>query len=108
RRALVHVHCHEKALVGTDPVVLALELIADLSVEVVQSACCGMAGSFGYEAEHFEVSRAMAERDLVPAVDAAPDDVEVLVTGVSCRQQLDQFAEKRSRHVAELLAAALR
>jgi Fe-S oxidoreductase len=67
-----------------------------------------MAGSFGFEAEHYDVSRAMAMRSLIPAVDRAPSDAEVLVTGISCRQQVEHFSTRRPRHTAELLAEALR
>lgn len=71
------------------------------------SACCGMAGSFGFEAEHYEISKAMAWRTLVPAVDAAPSDTAIAVTGVSCRQQIGHFSSREPRHVAEYLAEAL-
>jgi Fe-S oxidoreductase len=77
-------------------------------VELVDSACCGMAGSFGFEAEHYEISRAMAQRSLLPAVEAASNDTEILVTGVSCRQQIDHFSSRRPRHAVELLADSLR
>ncbi|MEX2372861.1 MAG: (Fe-S)-binding protein, partial [Dehalococcoidia bacterium] len=72
------------------------------------SACCGMAGSFGFEAEHYDISRAMAERTLIPDVASAPDATRILVTGVSCRQQIAHFSGRRPRHVVELLADALR
>ena len=107
RRALVHVHCHQKALVGSDPTLRALQMIPGFEVELVQSACCGMAGSFGFEAEHFEISKAMATRMLVPAVDAADEDTEILVTGVSCRQQVDHFSTRQPRYVVEVLAESL-
>ena len=67
-----------------------------------------MAGVFGYEAEHYEVSRAMAMRSLLPAVESAPEGAEILVTGVSCRQHVEHFSTRRPRHTAELLADALR
>ena len=66
-----------------------------------------MAGSFGFEAEHYEVSEAMARRTLIPAIDAAPADTAIAVTGVSCRQQIAHFSTREPRHVAEYLAAAL-
>ena len=84
----------------------ALGLVDGLSTSLVDSACCGMAGSFGFEAEHYEVSRAMGERTLFPAIAASPD-AEILVTGVSCRQQIGHFTGRAPRHVAELLAEAL-
>jgi Fe-S oxidoreductase len=107
-RALLHAHCHQKALVGAEPTLEALALVPGLEVELVDSACCGMAGSFGFEAEHYEISEAMARRSLIPAVEAARDDTAILVTGVSCRQQIDHFSRRRPRHAVELLAEALR
>jgi Fe-S oxidoreductase len=104
RRALVHVHCHEKALVGASSSLDALRLIPGLEVELVDSACCGMAGSFGYEREHYEVSGAMARRSLVPAVDAADPETAILVTGASCREQLAHFSRRRPLHAVEFLA----
>ena len=106
RRVLLHGHCHQKALVGMEPTLGALGLVDGLSTSLVDSACCGMAGSFGFEAEHYEVSRAMGERTLFPAIAASPD-AEILVTGVSCRQQIGHFTGRPPRHVAELLAEAL-
>ncbi|MSQ30922.1 MAG: FAD-binding oxidoreductase [Dehalococcoidia bacterium] len=105
--AVLHGHCHQKAIAGMDPTLAALGLIPGLETSLVDSACCGMAGSFGFEAEHYDVSRAMGARSLFPAVEAAPLDAEVLVTGVSCRQQIGHFTGRRPRHVAELLADAL-
>ncbi len=78
-----------------------------LRTALVDSACCGMAGAFGYEAEHYQLSRAMGARALFPAVASAPRNAEVLITGVSCRQQIAHFTGRRPRHVAELLADAL-
>jgi Fe-S oxidoreductase len=106
-QAVLHGHCHQKAIAGMDSTLAALGLVPGLEASLVDSACCGMAGSFGFEAEHYDVSRAMGARSLFPAVAAAPRDAEVLVTGVSCRQQIDHFTGRRPRHVAELLADAL-
>ncbi len=108
RPALLHAHCHQKAIVGAEPTLAALALVPGLSTTLVDSACCGMAGSFGFEAEHYDVSRAMAMRSLIPAVDGAPANAEILVTGISCRQQVEHFSTRRPRHTAELLAEALR
>ena len=105
--ALLHGHCHQKATAGMESTLAALGLVPGLQTTLIDSACCGMAGSFGFETEHYEVSRAMAERSLVPAVKAAPSGTEVLVTGVSCRQQIAHFAGGRPRHAIELLADAL-
>jgi Fe-S oxidoreductase len=78
------------------------------SVELIDSACCGMAGSFGFEAEHYQVSRAMGALRLFPAINTAPPETVVAITGVSCRQQIEHFTSRRARHTAELLADALR
>jgi len=104
---LLHGHCHQKATAGMDSTLTALRL-AGREPELIDSACCGMAGSFGFEAEHYELSRQMGALKLFPAVEAAPCETEVAVTGVSCRQQITHFTSRRPRHVVELLADALR
>ncbi|MCY3881077.1 MAG: FAD-binding protein [Chloroflexi bacterium] len=103
---LVHAHCHQKALAGADPSLRALE-VAGYAPTLVDSGCCGMAGSFGFEREHYEVSREMGAYRLFPAVEAAGGEVAVAVTGVSCRQQIGHFTSRAPRHVAELLAEAV-
>ena len=103
---LIHGHCHQKALIGMDPTEASLRF-AGYEASTIDSACCGMAGSFGFEAEHYEISEAMARRTLVPAVDAAPSDTAIAITGVSCRQQISHFSTREPRHVVEYLAAAL-
>ena len=107
QRLLLHGHCHQKAVVGMAPSLTALSL-AGYETQLIDSACCGMAGSFGFEAEHFEISRRMGALRLFPALDAAPPETGVAVTGVSCRQQIEQFTDRRPRHSAEWLADALR
>ena len=107
RKAYLHGHCHQKAL-GTMPdVVAALQLVPGLSVVVIDSSCCGMAGAFGYEAEHYEVSMRMAERSLLPAVRAAPADAFIVADGTSCRHQIADGTDRRAEHVARIFAAAL-
>jgi Fe-S oxidoreductase len=105
---LLHGHCHQKALAGMEPTVTALGLVPGYSVDLIDAACCGMAGSFGFEAEHYEVSRAMGALKLFPAVEGAPRETVVAITGVSCRQQIDHFTSRTPRHTVELLAEALR
>ncbi|MBI3928326.1 MAG: FAD-binding protein [Armatimonadetes bacterium] len=96
---LLHGHCHQKALVGTGP---SLQLLRRLGeVREVDSGCCGMAGSFGFEKEHYEISRAIGESRLLPAVRAHRG--HVVAAGVSCRQQVLHFAGVRAYHPAELL-----
>ena len=106
RRALLHGHCHQKALVGTAPTVQALRW-AGYEVSEVDSGCCGMAGSFGFEREHYDVSVWLGNRRLAPAVTAAPADTEVVAPGVSCRQQIEHLAGRRARHPAEALWQAV-
>ena len=106
RELVLHGHCHQKALVGTEPTEAALRA-AGYAVQTVATACCGMAGSFGFESEHYEISEAMARRTLIPAVDAAASEAAIAVTGVSCRQQIGHFSEREPRHAAEWLADRL-
>jgi Fe-S oxidoreductase len=107
REVLLHGHCHQKALVGTGPSRRVLSLPPGWRVTEVDSGCCGMAGSFGYEAEHVEISLAMAERRLLPAVRAAGPDVLIVAAGTSCRQQILDATDRRALHPAEALRGAL-
>jgi Fe-S oxidoreductase/FAD/FMN-containing dehydrogenase len=107
RHILLHGHCHQKSLVGTGPSKAILTLPANYTVEEVDSGCCGMAGSFGYEAEHYEVSLQMAERRLLPAVRDAEANTLIVAAGVSCRQQIKHGAQRKSLHPAEVLRQAL-
>jgi len=107
RKALLHGHCHQKALVGTAPTVAALRW-AGFDVQEVDSGCCGMAGSFGFETEHYDLSVALGNRRLAPAVKAAGPDVEVVAPGISCRQQIEHLAGRRAKHPAEVLWESLR
>lgn len=106
RKALLHGHCHQKALVGMAPTVAALTW-AGFQVEEVDSGCCGMAGSFGFEREHYDISVALGNRRLAPAVTQAPADTVVVAPGISCRQQIDHLTGRRARHPAEVLREAL-
>jgi Fe-S oxidoreductase len=83
-----------------------LELIPNAKPELIESSCCGMAGSFGYEAAHHELSMQMAEAALLPAIRQAPDAV-VVADGTSCRHQIDDGAQRRALHLARLLASLL-
>jgi FAD/FMN-containing dehydrogenase/Fe-S oxidoreductase len=107
RKALHHGHCHQKALVGTAPTVAMLRW-AGYEVEEVDSGCCGMAGSFGFEKEHYDLSLAVANRRLVPAVQSADPAVEIVASGISCRQQIEHLTGRKARHLAELLWENLR
>jgi Fe-S oxidoreductase len=106
RKVLLHGHCHQKALVGTSPTVAVLKA-AGYQVSEVDAGCCGMAGSFGFEAEHYDLSVKIAERRLAPAVRAAGADVAVCAPGISCRQQVEHTTGRVPKHPAELLWEAL-
>lgn len=106
---LLHGHCHQKALVGTAPAIKLLSKLPGVELEEVDSGCCGMAGSFGYEREHFEISKAMAHRRLIPAAEAIHRrGGRVVAAGVSCRQQVRTFTQRVALHPAEILAAHLK
>jgi Fe-S oxidoreductase len=100
---LFHGHCHQKALIGMGPS-MAMLAAAGCTATESGAGCCGMAGSFGYEAEHYDVSRKIGEERLFPAVAAAPAATTVSVAGVSCRQQIEHFTERQAKHIAEVLA----
>ena len=106
-RALVHAHCHRKSFDGPDAVLAALALVPGLEPALVESSCCGMAGSFGYEAEHYEVSMTMAEAALLPAVRAEGRDTLIAADGTSCRHQIADGADRRAEHPARILERAL-
>jgi FAD/FMN-containing dehydrogenase/Fe-S oxidoreductase len=104
----LHGHCHQKALSSLAPAVRALQLPRNHSVEIIPSGCCGMAGSFGYEAEHYGVSQQIGELVLFPAVRAAAAETVIAAAGTSCRHQIKDATGRRSLHPAEILHAALR
>jgi Fe-S oxidoreductase len=104
---LLHGHCHQKAFAGMGAVESVLRLVPELTVETIESSCCGMAGAFGYEAEHFDISMAMGELSLLPAVRRAGADDVVVADGTSCRHQIADGAGRKAIHVATLLADAL-
>jgi FAD/FMN-containing dehydrogenase/Fe-S oxidoreductase len=107
RRALVHGHCHQKAFATMGAMQQTLKLIPQLEVEVIDSGCCGMAGAFGYEAGHYDLSMKMAELDLLPAIRAAADDTLLIANGTSCRHQIEDGARRGARHIARVLQDAL-
>ncbi|WP_395070056.1 FAD-binding and (Fe-S)-binding domain-containing protein [Paraburkholderia silvatlantica] len=107
-RAWVHGHCHQKAFDAFRPVLTVLGWIPGLEVKPIESSCCGMAGSFGYEAEHYEASLAMAELALLPAVRKADRADLVVADGTSCRHQIHDGANATALHVARVLEMAMR
>jgi Fe-S oxidoreductase len=103
---LVHGHCHQKAFGAISPVLEVLQSIPGARPQLIESSCCGMAGSFGYEARHHAVSMQMAEAALLPAIRRQPDAI-VVADGTSCRHQIADGAQRQALHVARLLAAQL-
>jgi Fe-S oxidoreductase len=104
--ALVQTHCHQHAVLGFDAD-RALMAGAGIRANIPDSGCCGLAGNFGFERGHYEVSRAVGERVLLPAVRDADADTAVVADGFSCRTQIAQATDRRAVHLAELLASAL-
>ena len=107
KKVLFQAHCHQKAEMGTATSLAALRLAPGYQVELVNAGCCGMAGSFGYEKEHYDLSMKIGEEALFPAIRAKDDDWEVAVMGVSCRQQVEDGTGRKARHLVEVLADAL-
>jgi Fe-S oxidoreductase len=107
QRILFHGHCHQKAEVGTAASVELLRRIPGAEVVELDAGCCGMAGSFGFEAEHYDVSMTIGEHRLFPAVRAEPAATVLAATGVSCRQQIAHGTTRRAWHPVELVRAAL-
>jgi Fe-S oxidoreductase len=107
KQVLLHGHCHQKAFDVMPDVEKVLRSVPGVEVETVQTSCCGMAGSFGYEAEHYDVSMKMAELSLLPAVRKSAQDSVLVADGTSCRHQIADGTEREAVHVARFLAAAL-
>jgi Fe-S oxidoreductase len=103
---LVHGHCHQKALVGTAGTAAALALVPRLEVTVLDTGCCGMAGSFGFERAHYDLSVQIAGLELLPALAAEPEAI-VVAPGTSCRHQIRDLAGRRALHPLELLEEQL-
>jgi Fe-S oxidoreductase len=109
--ALLHGHCHQKAFDAVTPAKHVLALIPELNVQVIESSCCGMAGTFGFDASHYDVSMRMAELSLLPAVRAAPRDTLIVADGTSCRHQIADGTrgskQRQALHVVRVLERAL-
>jgi Fe-S oxidoreductase len=106
RTALLHGHCHQKAFGTVGAAVKALKLIPGLTVETFDATCCGMAGSFGYEAEHHEMSLKIGELGVLPKVRAATPDTILAANGTSCRHQIADAAGREARHLVRILDEA--
>jgi len=107
KKALLHGHCHQKAFAAMPDVERVLKLVPGLEVESIESSCCGMAGAFGYEAAHYDVSMKMAELSLLPKVRSAERNVLIVADGTSCRHQIHDGAGRQALHVARVLERAL-
>jgi FAD/FMN-containing dehydrogenase/Fe-S oxidoreductase len=107
KRAMLHGHCHQKSFDTMAEVQDTLKIIPDLEVTVIESSCCGMAGAFGYDSDTIDVSRAMGELSLLPAVRKADADAIIVADGTSCRHQIKDGTGREAVHVARVLAAAL-
>jgi len=106
-RTIVQGHCHQKALAGIEGEVALLSRAAGAQLEVLDAGCCGMAGAFGYERGHFEVSKTIAMRVLIPAIEQATADAIIVADGFSCRSQIRHFCpSRRPMHLAEVLNLA--
>jgi glycerol-3-phosphate dehydrogenase subunit C len=105
---LVHGHCHQKAFGAMKAMRKVLGLVPELNVEFIESSCCGMAGAFGMEAEHYEASMQMAELSLLPQIRAADDATLLVANGTSCRHQIKDGANKQAQHLAQILYASLK
>jgi Fe-S oxidoreductase len=105
RQALVHVHCHQRAVLGASADVAVLARLG-IDYRLLDAGCCGMAGAFGFEREHYDVSMQIGERALLPAVRQADDDTLIIADGFSCREQIEQATGRRALHLAEVIQLA--
>ena len=105
-RAVVHGHCHHKAIIGMNAELALLDQVG-IEAKMIDSGCCGMAGAFGFRPETYALSVKAAELDLLPAVRAAAADQLIVASGYSCREQIDQLSSRKAVHVAEATAIAL-
>ena len=100
----VQIHCHEKTIMGENVSIDSLKLIPNSKVEKIPSGCCGMAGAFGYEKEHYDISKKIANDRLIPYLNDIEKNTQVAITGVSCRHQIEDFSTHKPKHVLEIIA----
>ena len=105
---LLHGHCHQKALTSMEPTIRALSIPANYAVQAIPSGCCGMAGSFGYEREHYDISMQAGELVLFPAIRNQPANTLIAASGTSCRHQIRDGTNRTALHPAQILRAALK
>ena len=104
----MHGHCHQKSLGNIEDIVWMLSIPENHNVAIIPSGCCGMAGSFGYEKEHYEVSQQVGELVLFPAVRTANSDTLIAASGTSCRHQIADGTSRKALHPVEILFEALK
>ncbi len=102
-----HGHCHQKAISGVDASIRALSLPKNFTVELIDAGCCGMAGSFGFEKEHYDISMAIGNDRLFPSISNKGQEWDIAVTGISCRQQIEHGTNKQPKHLVEILRNAI-
>ena len=107
RKIKLHTHCYQKAFGTAAKVVEMLNLMPDATVEEIDCGCCGMAGSFGYEKEHYDISMAIGEQALFPSVRAAPKETIIAAAGTSCRHQIKDGTDRKAVHPIVVLAQAI-
>ena len=107
KQILFHAHCHQRSLAGTAASLNALRLPPGYRAELTNAGCCGMAGSFGYEKEHYQLSMQIGQQSLFPAINAKGLDWQITVMGISCRQQIEHATHRPAKHLTETLAEAL-
>ncbi|MEL6922419.1 MAG: FAD-linked oxidase C-terminal domain-containing protein [Bacteroidota bacterium] len=105
---LLHGHCHQKALFGTAALKTIFSFLTGVKVEEIPSGCCGMAGSFGYEKEHYDISKKIGEQVLFPAIRMAEGHTPIIANGFSCRHQIADFTDRRAKHWVEVACELLR
>ena len=107
KKVMFHGHCHQKSLVGTAPAMEVLHMIPGLKLQEIDSGCCGMAGSFGYYTNHYDISMQIGEQNLFPSIRGEDTDTIIISEGVSCREQIEQGTGRKSKHLVEILAEYL-
>ena len=105
RKALVHGHCHHKSIMHLDAEIRILKQL-DLDYQVIETTCCGMAGAFGFNAEHYDISKEIGERSLLPTIRDADDETLIIANGFSCQQQIKQLTDRTPLHIAEVIEMA--
>ena len=107
RRIKLHGHCHQKAISNIENTFVMLNIVENYKVTIIASGCCGMAGSFGYEEEHYEVSMKIGEQTLFPVVRKTPEEVLIAAPGTSCRHQIADGTGRKALHPVQIMAEAL-